>query len=365
MLALIVVVWGFLILTSGSDDGDGDDRASESPEDPTTTEPKRRTEPTRRAPRAPRSTTTTVNLVGQAPLLGEPTGYTVLLQSNGVQLLDVDSGVLRRLSGTAAIVGAVDGRLLVTNNNGEVEWWPSPYDGTDAEQIDTGDLNNGAWMDPAGSIIWVWRYDPFEDGASLRALTHDGDVVNEGPMPGDAYAVGALGDDLLVQAPGGSFLRRPDGSTSLLSTGAPAAVSDGRAVVNRCEDDLQCFTEVVERDGDVVAQYPSTGTTYYGGPYSTGAPVSPDGNLAQVVGAGNGGGELRIDGDVVPPVAETVDYNGSLAWSPDSRWLFVSTERGGLAAVDAATRTPVTLLEGRTQDPFWSILVLEGISLQP
>ena len=44
------------------------------------------------------------------------------------------------------------------------------------------------------------------------------------------------------------------------------------------------------------------------------------------------------DQPVAVPLDQASAGPGTLAWSPDSRWLFVVTAHGGLAVVDSRTR---------------------------
>jgi len=76
--------------------------------------------------------------------------------------------------------------------------------------------------------------------------------------------------------------------------------------------------------------------------------TSPDGAAAAVIVADHFGGQARLDlinlstgGVVRVPVPVARDSSGqSLAWSPDSRWLFVVTAHGTLAIVDGRTGLP-------------------------
>src|SRR5215469_5605600 len=76
--------------------------------------------------------------------------------------------------------------------------------------------------------------------------------------------------------------------------------------------------------------------------------TSPDGAAAAVIVADHFGGQARLDlinlstgGVVRVPVPVARASSGqSLAWSPDSRWLFVVTAHGTLAIVDGRTGLP-------------------------
>jgi hypothetical protein len=78
--------------------------------------------------------------------------------------------------------------------------------------------------------------------------------------------------------------------------------------------------------------------------------VSPDGSMAAVVVQGPGNDPVldlinlrsgRVTRVAVPVTA--LSSSQTMAWSPDSRWLFVVTASSGIAAVDARTGRPVRL----------------------
>jgi Tol biopolymer transport system component len=74
--------------------------------------------------------------------------------------------------------------------------------------------------------------------------------------------------------------------------------------------------------------------------------ITPDGALAAVfrVTAGDQASLHLVnlvtgaDQQITVPLSQTAVRIGTLAWSPDGRWLFVITAGGRLAAVNAATR---------------------------
>jgi hypothetical protein len=73
--------------------------------------------------------------------------------------------------------------------------------------------------------------------------------------------------------------------------------------------------------------------------------IAPDGATAALFRVTAGGRVtlhlLNLATGADQPIAIPLDQlstgPGTLAWSPDSRWLFVITARGGLAAVNAGT----------------------------
>jgi hypothetical protein len=84
-------------------------------------------------------------------------------------------------------------------------------------------------------------------------------------------------------------------------------------------------------------------------PYEPGT-VAPDGKTAAiVVASGNDNvalDEINLSTGAITPVGVPVNQQASsqtLAWSPDSRWLFVLAANGQLVAVDARTGRPQSL----------------------
>jgi hypothetical protein len=74
--------------------------------------------------------------------------------------------------------------------------------------------------------------------------------------------------------------------------------------------------------------------------------ITPDGAMAAVFRV-TAGGQVTLhlvnlvtgaDQRIAVPVSQNTVGAGTLAWSPDGRWLFVITTDGRLAAVNAATR---------------------------
>ncbi len=74
--------------------------------------------------------------------------------------------------------------------------------------------------------------------------------------------------------------------------------------------------------------------------------ISPDGATAAVFRV-TVGGQVTLqlvnlvtgaDQQIAVPLSRSAVGAGTVAWSPDGRWLFVITKHGRLAAVNAATR---------------------------
>src|SRR5580704_13557383 len=115
----------------------------------------------------------------------------------------------------------------------------------------------------------------------------------------------------------------------------------------------QPLTGVLRRGAEVVINPLTGGRRQLGGPpvasVSAASPgvIAPDGTTAALFRVTAGGQvtlhlvSLATGADQPIPVRLGPDSvgPGKLAWSPDSRWLFVVTAHGGLAAVNAGTRS--------------------------
>jgi Tol biopolymer transport system component len=88
--------------------------------------------------------------------------------------------------------------------------------------------------------------------------------------------------------------------------------------------------------------------------------VSADGRRLAVVLRRDGKRRLRIlaaDGGDLQSLAESIDIEGSVCWSPDARWIVAGgiDDRGpGLFKIPLDRGAPVRLLAGTARDPVWS-----------
>ncbi|HEY7174175.1 MAG TPA: hypothetical protein VH442_04600 [Micromonosporaceae bacterium] len=216
-------------------------------------------------------------------------------------------------------------------------------DGHQAEEL-TGELSDGgvALPGPNGAVwvspdVQVTRMaliglDGTETGPSMTIPAGaDGNVWPDGTgyvVAGDSHGV-----DLV----------RPNGSQRITS-GSLLAVGPTRWLVQECAN-ISCQTVAIDRStgrGHVVAQVPAgTGGTQW----ITGV-ISPDGKVAAMRAApddADPAASLRLL-DLSTGVQRKIDvpqpdsfYADSIAWSPDSKWLFAVADQERLVAVDAAT----------------------------
>ncbi|MGO9221557.1 MAG: hypothetical protein ACLP5E_27930 [Streptosporangiaceae bacterium] len=233
---------------------------------------------------------------------------------------------------------------------------------------------------PSQVIIRPWDFVPgyvVPDGKPARnlpgVLEHGGQVL-PGPRPGEVWVRPSLSATSLslirlngsetgvsMRLPsGGWWLATPDGQGDVLLSGVGeiyavwpggsrhlggmlAAVGSTRWLTVNCYRPHRCADVVVN---------PRTGVQrQLGGPpvvsVSASAPgvIAPDGATAAVFRVSTSGQvTLHLlsltsgaDQRIAVPLEQAANA-GTLAWSPDSRWLFVITAHGGLAAVNASTQ---------------------------
>jgi hypothetical protein len=233
---------------------------------------------------------------------------------------------------------------------------------------------------PRQVIIRPWDFVPgyvVPDGKPARnlpgVLGHGGQVF-PGPRPGEVWVRPSLSASSLslvrlngsetgvsMRLPsGGWWLATPNGQGDVLLSGVGeiydvwpggsrhlggmlAAVGPTRWLTVNCYRPHRCADVVIN---------PRTGAQrQVGGPpvvsVSASAPgvIAPDGATAAVFRVSTSGQvtlhllslATGADQRIAVPLEQASASAGTLAWSPDSRWLFVITAHGGLAAVNAGT----------------------------
>jgi hypothetical protein len=339
-VAGVVAVWVLLALTAGSGDEEPADSAR-----PTTTEPERATTTTRR--RARPAPTTTIQVVPGAPLLGEPTGLIVLTMSDRGRILHLDTGVVELMPRATAVIGSTARGLLVAGP--DLELWPPPYDGSGAVTVTVGTVDQ-AWVVADGTQVWT-----IDGGGSAgvraRLLNLSGSVLLDHPLPVEAWAVGAVDQGLVLSAPGGTFLLDGGGSARRLSTGSALAAGGGRVYVANCDDALRCEHQALDERGRLVRRWNPGGNAFVGP-----AAPSPDGRLAYTSNDADGTSSVAVDGVALMELG----FGGgqSMAWSPDGRWLVVSsTDRLHVLDTRGAEEHQILDLEPGAPPP-WQLLVV-------
>lgn len=233
---------------------------------------------------------------------------------------------------------------------------------------------------PSQMIIRPLDYVPgylVPDGKRARVLAGAlgrGGAALPGPRPGEVWVQGNFRVRSLLLArvdgsrtgvsmrlpPGGPWLASPNGRGYALLSGVGeiydvwpggwrqiggmlAAVGPTRWLTVNCDRPHRC--------ADVVINPATGGRRKLGGPpvasVSAASPgvIAPDGSTAAVFRV-TAGGQVTLhllnlvtgaDQRIAVPLDQHSTGPGTLAWSPDSQWLFVITAHGGLAAVHAGT----------------------------
>jgi hypothetical protein len=225
-------------------------------------------------------------------------------------------------------------------------------DGKRAREL-SGLLNQGGPALPGPQPGQVWVVMASVGRAALVLTGPDGrrqvsvPLPAGGPLPLTATADGSGG--VLLTGPGGAFDAWPGGLRRLSLL--PLAVGPGRWLAVSCPGHHQhCHT--VEIDIGTGAQRVLPGRPLPHSPMTPWPPglIAPDGATAAVLELGRDSQlglhlvDLRSGADrlLSVPVIENAD-NDTMAWSPDSHWLFVVTDTGAVRAVSASTGQPDNL----------------------
>jgi hypothetical protein len=293
----------------------------------------------------------TVTSFGQ-PILGVRGSWQLIgLDGNGIVAVQFAAGrivrtTVPRLAGDGIVsLVAAPGEVLVRPLD-NVPGYVVP-DGEPAQEL-TGALAQGGYLLPGPTPAQQWL-----DSRDLNLV-----LVGPGGKPEHAH----LPESALLWATQVPVIS--DGRGGVILTGAAGTVYDANdralrtvsalplAVGPRNWLGLQCGPEtchdvVVSADTGLSRTLP--GPTSYVDPWPwqplpPGA-VSPDGTMAAVVVPGIGKGQAGLElvslssGSAVrvPVLLAPNAASQSLAWSPDSRWLFVVTAGGTLAIIDART----------------------------
>jgi hypothetical protein len=165
------------------------------------------------------------------------------------------------------------------------------------------------------------------------------------PLPGGisgATSDGRGGVLILAYSPSSSTFDdvRPGGFQPV--AGTPAAVGPTRWLVLDCHAGRRCSNAVV--DPATGARHTLPGPSAGLLPEAVPGVIAPDGSAAAILALSGDRVTLHLINLVsgsdrqipVTPNGESA-ADQTLAWSPDSRWLFVVTAQGKLAAVDART----------------------------
>ncbi len=141
--------------------------------------------------------------------------------------------------------------------------------------------------------------------------------------------------------PGGLFDVRPSGSHRI--AGTLAAVGPTRWLIADCHAGHRCSNVVVDQAGG--ARHILPGPPAEPEPGTAPGVIAPDGSAAAVIRVSGDQVTLHLlnlvsgaDQQISVPLDQGSAADQTLAWSPDSRWLFIVAADGELAAVNARTR---------------------------
>jgi hypothetical protein len=294
------------------------------------------------------------------PILGLRAGWQLIgLDGNGVVAVQFARG---RIVRTTVPGLAVAGLVSLVAAPGEVLVRPvdnAPgYVVPDAEPARplTGVLGHGGYLLPGPTAAQQWLD------------SHDLNLVLVGPAGKPEHAhlpesalVWATQGPVISDGRGGFIMTGPSGTVYDANDGTlrtvnalPLAVGPRNWLGLQC-DNGNCRDVVISAATGVSRTLPGPASYINPWPWQPlPGVVSPDGAAAAIVVPGNfegqawldlvslsSGAAVRVQVRVTPDTASQ-----SLAWSPDSRWLFVITAHGTLAIVDARTGQSRTLSLG-------------------
>lgn len=313
---------------------------------PVTSRPAPSTSPPASTPARPPDPVTVIRL--GHPLLGASTGWELIGRGTDVlvRIQPAAGRIVRttipdlRSGGPTSLLTGSD-RVIIRPMD-DVPGYLVP-DGKPARELPVAlNLDGPVFPGPAAGQMWVR---PADDHQPVMALaTLDGkrlaDFVSVPRGSSSFEAVADGGGYLLYQSIGGVYQARP-GGLRRISTGALLAVGSTGWLVAECDAQYRCSLVLVDRRSGARRTVP-------GDPVSrdrTGV-LAPDGATAAMLDTGSTGssglylldlatGHRRaID---LSANMESFDGTSTLAFSPDSRWLFVIAVDGTLMAVNRAT----------------------------
>ncbi|MER5337950.1 hypothetical protein [Micromonospora sp. NPDC002717] len=140
-----------------------------------------------------------------------------------------------------------------------------------------------------------------------------------------------------ITATGGVYTIRPDG-VRRITTGDLVAVGPRHWLARECDERLRCAGVLISHPGGArrAVTLPAEITAFDRGA------ISGDGRMAALIAMNATGAPrvhlLNLRSGAVRVLDLPVEASpGSVVWSPDGKWLFVTGLDGQLAAVDAAT----------------------------
>jgi hypothetical protein len=208
------------------------------------------------------------------------------------------------------------------------------------QQSQVLNLEGPVFPGPTADQMWM---QPADDHQPVMALTTLNGRRLPGfiPVPPESSPFEAAADGagyLLFPGIGGLYDARPDGLRRI-STGSLLAVGPTGWLTLECDSGHRCHPVLISRENGarqvVNTEMPLT--------FARGV-LSPDGTTAAMMTAGPNGtvGFSLLDltsghRKVFAFFINQMDYQGAVAFSPDSKWLFVITADGSLSVIDPKT----------------------------
>jgi hypothetical protein len=282
------------------------------------------------------------------PLLAVPADWELFGQGPGVIVrMELGRGRVTRTSvpdlGSAGPIFFVVGSDRVIVHPMDFVAGYVVYDGKLATQLPPA-LDQADSVLPGPDPRHVWAETQAGTASALSLLTVDGSPAGiQIPIPPDAtvQASDRAGYALMFGI-GGMYDARPDG-LHRVTGGTLLAVGPTRWLTVECDERYHCASIVTDRR-DGARQVLRTPLDAY--EQNSGA-ISPDGRIAALL-QHNGAGATNVHllnlvtgADLVTGVRTDSDQTvggRTFVWSPDSRWLFVTTGTGRVLAINRTGR---------------------------
>lgn len=288
---------------------------------------------------------------GTGPPLGTTRPWDLLVAGGGTfTRIEMATGRTTQTALTPASDGMNQSMIIDLGDRALVQ---PLYGGSGQVVADDGSVAGAAGRFPATGLVMpalgtdrLWVSRAIDGTNRLDLLTLQGDVVDGASvdLPLDIYPDAATSDGglaLLVQGTDGSY-RVESGRFRRITTGLLLARSAQGWLVQECDVDHQCALYFIDRDS---GRRRSLGPAL-DGPIA--GSIAPDGRRAVAFLSNRAGmsavcidlstgarTEVASDSDIA--IYSSFTAMGNAAWSPDSRWVVVTTAQSRVIAVEAAT----------------------------
>jgi len=359
VFAMVAVLWG---LSREDDPADEEPLSSETPEDgilaadpaTSTTAVATTASPTTGAP----TTTSEEGFVNgvQGPVLGDGVdGVLVQIGALSMRQIDLSTGAIERIALEYPVYAdedqsgiVVNGNLVSSSFSGKAITITDLSDGSQRELIDV--IDGSLWWRVVGlagvDSVWVATYPEPDQASEAIEVGLDGEVLRRIEIPQPFSIDWAEGDELILDAPDGSW--RYDTSTGVAARMLHAVVASasGFVVTSSCTESLQCDALLDRGSGPEVVDWLSA-SDEFDGPID----LSPDlsGALIHVYRQDDDSFEFSyIDlgtGSRVDLDEAGIDPDSGVVWVEGSRWIIGQDESSprALLAIDTETGTQVNL----------------------